>query len=228
MGSRQTDITGKMREGRVYISGTGRAGTTLLVELLTAAGCDTGFSPTGTSSSNIYFKTARAGLELDLFDKDGPQICKSPYLCDQVDLVLKAGIVISHVIIPVREFASSALSRAFVQEQTPKSKNPVAGGFWDAGNVVDQELILRSKFANLVEACVRNDIPMTFLSFPRFARDADYLFRKLEFLLRDKLVFRNFQAVFDATVRSEFIHDFSHNACNRGAMSKGKPIEGDH
>lgn len=74
--------------GRVFISGTGRTGTTLLVQLLSDLGLNTGFSPetatTGDASSGParYSATVRAGLERDPFDPANPFIVKSPFLCD--------------------------------------------------------------------------------------------------------------------------------------------------
>lgn len=198
--------------GKIYISGTGRAGTTLLVQILTEMGCDTGFaglSLSEASANSIYFPSARAGFERDIFDKNGPQIVKCPFLCDQVDEVLASGIRIGHVIIPVREFASASKSRKLVQlETTGEVDGPsVAGGLWDTNRADDQEVILRSKLANLVEACVRNHIPMTFLSFPRFARDPDYLLDNLRFLL--PLVTRaEFRRAFYNVTRMALIHEF--------------------
>ena len=81
-----------LRPGRLYISGTGRAGTTFLMQLFTELGLDTGFKR--VSDNKSYFPTARAGLEQDLFDRKGPRIVKSPFLCDHVDDVLAAGFKI--------------------------------------------------------------------------------------------------------------------------------------
>lgn len=203
-------------DGRVYISGTGRAGTTLLVQLLTRLGLDTGFD-LGTISNNaeigpeqIYFQQARAGYEKDIFDLHGPRIIKSPYLCDNVDAVIAAGIKIEHVIIPVRKFEDAAASRRFVQLDVTGEENgeSVAGGLWDTDNADRQEDVIKFKFANLVEALVRNDVPITFLKFPHFVDHPDYLFHKLRFLLSE-VRWEDFVIDFEAEIKPGLVHDFS-------------------
>ena len=52
------------RRGRILISGTGRAGTTFLVQLLTELGLDTGYSDPERVAMT-YSEQARAGLEWD-------------------------------------------------------------------------------------------------------------------------------------------------------------------
>ena len=201
--------------GRVFISGTGRAGTTLLVQLLTELGLNTGFpralagDTDKSGGDRIYFDVARAGFERDPFRADIPFVVKTPFLCDQLDNVLQSGIEISHLLIPVRRLEEAAESRRYVQRQTTGCADgaAVAGGLWgtDVGQM--QESVLAEKFIRLVEAATRNDIPMTFLSFPRFARDAEYSFRKLRFLL-PLMRFERFRATFDSCVNPELVHDF--------------------
>jgi hypothetical protein len=67
------------------ISGTGRAGTSFLVQLLTYLELDTGF----TEDTLILDKNARAGLELDILSRNAPYIVKKPWLCDTIIDVLK-------------------------------------------------------------------------------------------------------------------------------------------
>jgi hypothetical protein len=194
--------------GRVYITGTGRAGTTFLVDLLTRLGLDTGFNDRRTDAA--YFSDARAGLEKDIFDRNGPEIVKNPRLCDQVDAVLGAGISIRHILVPVRDFESAAASRRFAQRQATGSEQgkPVRGGLWDTRDGAAQESVLHRKFATLMEAIARNDIPFTLLSFPRLANDGHYLFRKLRPCF-PKLVETDFLRTFEDTARPELIHEFS-------------------
>ena len=153
------------------------------MQLFTELGLDTGFKR--VSDNKSYFPTARAGLEQDLFDRKGPRIVKSPFLCDHVDDVLAAGFKIGHVIIPVRNFEQAAASRRHVQMETTGSPDgdAVAGGLWGTNRANKQADVISRKFCRLVEALVRNDIPMTFLSFPRLALDADYLFGKVSFAM---------------------------------------------
>lgn len=199
--------------GRVFISGTGRAGTSLLVELLTDLGLDTGYNlgvdRLMSAGDDVYFPPARAGFEHDPFDPSNPFIVKSPFLCDQLDAVIASGIQVGHLIIPVRQIAQAAASRRHVQQKVTGQIDgaAVAGGLWDTEQGRTQEEVLALKLAQLIEAAARHDIPMTFLAFPRFANDPQYTFQKLRFLL-PLMGYRQFQRIFAARVKPEFIHDF--------------------
>lgn len=208
-------VLGRRLHGRVFISGTGRAGTTLLVQLLTALGLNTGFQTAAAGDADhgdgegSYFDIARAGFERDPFRPENPFVVKTPFLCDQLDDVLASGIEISHLIIPVRRLEEAAESRRYVQRQTTGRPDgaAVAGGLWGTNDARSQESVLAEKFIRLVEAGARNDIPMTFLAFPRFTRDAGYTFNQLRFLL-PMMRFETFRAIFDSCVKPELVHDF--------------------
>lgn len=202
--------------GRIYISGSGRAGTTYLVQLLTKLGQDTGFKGV---HEDRYYPIARAGLESDIFDPKGPTVIKSPFLCDHVDDVLAKGFTIRHVIIPVRDFASAAKSRQHVQLETTGivDGEPVVGGLWDTCLAADQVSVLEHKFAKLVEALTRHNIPMTFVSFPRTATDEAYLFSKLKPIFPD-LRRREFRVAFRNVSRPDLVHDFSSAAPHRSGL----------
>jgi hypothetical protein len=214
--------------GKIYISGTGRSGTTFLTQLLTHLEQDTGFKD--TKSKSDYFPLARAGLEKDIFDKDGPRIIKSPFLCDQVDKVLAAGIKIDHVVIPVRNFHDAAESRRQVQIKTSGSQDgtPVAGGLWDTDKAGHQEQVIALKFGRLVEALVRHEIPMTFLSFPRLALDPDYLYERIRFMLPG-VGNRKFADAFAQEARPELIGSWPSSAeapgQSRAAISQKSKME---
>lgn len=200
----------------VVISGTGRAGTTFLVQLLTHLGLDTGFD-VNTMESTLtarlagLYPIARAGLEMDIRDVSAPYIVKSPFLCDLLEEALASSVQIDHAIIPVRQFDAAAASRAHIQKLTTGNadgRDLVAGGLWDTDKADNQVDLLRMKFTTLIEVLVRHDIPMTFLGYPRLVRDPDYLYAKLNFLLAD-IDFVSFQTVFDRIVRPEWIHQFT-------------------
>lgn len=211
-------------KGHVFISGTGRAGTTLLVSLLTELGLDTGFDggrdllakPPEADGDDpaeppkTYFEIANAGLERDVFAKDNPMIVKSPFLCEQLDAVIAAGIPVAHLIIPVRNLNDAAESRRRVQAATTGAQDGsgVAGGLWGTALADQQEAALAIRFAALVEAAVRHEIPVTFLSFPRFAQDARYCFEKLRFLF-PFMRSGQFRQAFNRVSQPDLIHDFS-------------------
>ena len=102
----------------IVISGTGRAGTTFLVELLTNLGLETGYEP---SQMNHHQTTGRAGLENNLKSDDCPYIAKDPWFCDYADEILnRDDIVIEHIFIPVRNLAAAAESRRMVTREGVK------------------------------------------------------------------------------------------------------------
>ena len=105
-----------MARKHVVITGTGRCGTTFLVELLTNLGLDTGFD-----SNEIRLKKnaiAHAGLEYDIRDECSPYIVKSPWFCDHAEEVISRNdIVIEHVFVPVRDIFEAAESRRQVYKK---------------------------------------------------------------------------------------------------------------
>ena len=186
------------------ITGTGRAGTTFLVQLFTELGLDTGF----TTDTMHLDPVANAGLELDIMSDKAPYIVKSPWLCDNIAEVLKAR-TINHAIIPMRELSAAAASRARVHKAYGFLGKffTVPGGLVHTFSSTKQEEILALQFTHLVEILVANDVPITFLSFPRFTGDAQYLYRRLEFLLKE-IPYDTFLAAFNKYVRPELIHEF--------------------
>jgi hypothetical protein len=206
-----------MTSSHVIITGTGRAGTTVLVQLLTRLGLDTGFDPAtlevlpqyrkalrGTQS---YYEEARAGLELNINVKSVPYIIKTPNM--DVNRILNGSVRIEHALIPVREFGAVARSRRNNQlKQTGRiDGNPDRpGGLWGTDTADEQVNVLRSRFSEIVEACVLNDIPITFLAFPRFLFEPRYLVDRLNFLLKH-IPYDNFLRAFDQTVRSDWARE---------------------
>lgn len=190
----------------VIISGTGRAGTTFLVQLLTALNLDTGFKP-GTTP---VFAHCNAGMEQDIRKPNAPYIIKSPWLCEHLSGVLASGeTVIDHAFIPMRDLFSAAESRRSVQasEAAKAFNGHVPGGLWGASDPRKQEESLTERFYSLVDTLVEHDIPMTFLRFPRFVHDSTYLYRKLGPVLQG-VSFDVFNQAFEAVARPELVHDF--------------------
>jgi hypothetical protein len=94
----------------VVITGTGRAGTTFLVELLTCLGLDTGFSADSVGQKKD--RHGRAGLEHDIRESNCPFLVKSPWFCDYAEEVIcRDDILIEHIFIPIRDLNAAAESR---------------------------------------------------------------------------------------------------------------------
>ena len=97
--------------GKIIITGTGRAGTTFLIQLFTELGLDTGYTP--ENWRNDYDANASAGLEFDFGQTRLPRILKNPAFCETLPALLADGImVIDHAIIPMRKLEEAAHSRS--------------------------------------------------------------------------------------------------------------------
>lgn len=195
-----------MPRHHIIISGTGRAGTTFLVQLLTELGFDTGFE----SPDQGIYPAANAGMEKDLRDPNAPYIVKSPWMCDYLHEVVKGGeVIIDHAIIPVRDLFSAAESRRFVSSNAPEGvpADTVPGGLWHTNNPDEQEKILSLQLYKLIHTLVEYEIPTTFLLFPKFIHEPIYLFSKLWFLLRD-IPYNRFIVAFQKVSRPDLIHEF--------------------
>ncbi|HVS51173.1 MAG TPA: hypothetical protein VHD62_02365 [Opitutaceae bacterium] len=187
---------------KLIITGTGRAGTTFLVRLLTELD-----QPTGYDRENWrrdYFAHCAAGLEHDLADPASPYIVKNPELCVTLPAILESGrVVIDHAIIPVRDLDAAAASRVRVSGTAAN----IPGGLLGTHSPAEQKNVLAGRFHRLVETLLQHDIPHTFLLFPRFVRDADYAFAKLGPLLRgvDRA---SFDDAFRRIADPEMVHTF--------------------
>lgn len=188
----------------IIITGTGRAGTTFLVQLLSELGFDTGYA--SAPSGAAYFKHCSAGFEHpDPAAPGAPYILKNPDYCTTLQALLDGGrVCIDHAIIPVRDLRDAALSRARVG-----GDGTVPGGLVGTADPARQEAVLAERFHGLVHTLLSNDIPLTFLLFPRFARDPDYTFDRLRWLLGNTTRKHFFEA-FSRISRPGLIHDFSH------------------
>lgn len=195
-----------MIKHHLIISGTGRAGTTFLVQLLTALGLDTGFADTASGVS----PNCNAGMEWDIRRPEAPYIVKSPFLCGELDDLLEAKrVIIDHAIVPVRDLYSAAESRRDVARKTDKTLYPdgVPGGLWLTDRPERQEAVLVTQLYKLVYALAKWDIPMTLLYFPRLAREPEYLYEKIGFALKG-ISYQAFLRGYGQVVRPELVHEF--------------------
>jgi hypothetical protein len=207
----------------VIITGTGRTGTTFLVELLTNLGLDTGFS-----TKDIPFKKrkeARAGLEHDLRRKGRafPYIVKNPMFCDYAEeIICRDDIIIEHIFVPIRELHAAAESRRYVTKVNI-SNEPIwkrlkytirpklyAGGLLHTRSMEPgkQEDILLKRLYKLMFVLSDKTIPITFMRYPRIVKDCRYLFSKLKPILKN-ITFKSFSEAFNKTVQPKLIHSFS-------------------
>jgi len=189
-------------EHHVLISGTGRAGTTFLVQLLTALKLDTGFDD---PTSNIL-PHCSAGMEINIRRANAPYIIKSPILADTLDKLLQTShVFIDHVIIPMRDLYSAAESRRDVSRRV--GGGPVDGGLWQNTKPEDVESILTLRVYTLLFALAKHNIPMTLLYFPRIVNDPEYLYNEIRFLFPN-IGYKKFLRCFQSVSRPELVHVF--------------------
>ena len=191
-----------MPEPKIVITGTGRAGTTLLVSVLTRLGLDTG--ETQGSLSNVDART-HGGLEVLLDAPDAPRVVKDTTLPFRLGRLLEDGsVAVEHMIVPIRRLDLAAASRL---RGSDYGRNIFArGGLWGTVNPVKQRDALATMLYELMYTIARFEIPHTLLDFPRFTTDWEYTYRALSFLTPDRSA-ADFRDALASVVRTELIHD---------------------
>ena len=192
---------------KVIITGPGRSGTTLIMQLLTELGFDTGFVRQSMQISDI----SQAGLEQGLFTKPHRKapltpnyIIKNPLISDNLALGCERGdLVVDHVYIPIRALDQVVRSRARVSEL--EADHP--GGFEPGMDMEAQIARTARSLYTLLDTIARYDLPHSFLAFPRLTEDPRYLYDKLDFLCSG-IKYDKFSRAFDALVDPALIHHF--------------------
>jgi hypothetical protein len=193
-------------EHKVIITGTGRAGTTFLVHLLTELGQDTGI--TAKTWRKKFYPGCQAGLEHNLLDPETPYIVKNPALCETLPAALATGrFAIDHVYIPIRELDDAAASRL----RHGGENGSVPGGLWGTADPARQRAVLAEHFHRLVHVLVLHEIPHTFLHFPRLVADPGYTFQRLAFVLPG-VPRADFDAAFGRIADPSLVHTFAAGA----------------
>lgn len=182
----------------LLVAGTGRAGTTFLVQYLAACGLETQLAREG---HHAYDEAANAGLEdMVLGQPDAPYVCKSPWLYEYIERVLEDdSVAIDAVVVPMRSLVEAATSRV-VNEMRARyatampddckqwaSWGMTPGGVVYSLNPIDQARVLALGFHELLHALVKRNIPVVFLDFPRFVEDHDYLYESLGSIVGHKI-----------------------------------------
>lgn len=207
-----------MSRAHVVITGTGRTGTSFLVQLLTYLGLDTGYSP----QKMVLSAGARAGLEHDIRMGNPPYIVKSPWFGLYAEEVIRTrnDIEIEHVFIPMRDLHAAAESRRYVTEKL-KAKmtqeewekvdvSRIPGGIWLTRDESEQEKVLLDHLYKLLLVLSNTMIPVTLMQYPRITKDSQYLYAKLKPILKD-ITYTRFETVFNKAVLPDFVHSFNEN-----------------
>lgn len=210
-----------IENGHLLISGTGRSGTTLLVQIFTYLGLDTGFM-----RDEVLEKVdsiSAAGLEHRLFSIKKPYIIKSPWLSDDIERALSEGIHIDCVIIPTRNLFSAAESRRRVYKENARlglDAIKAPGSLWKTDKPEEQEFALATQFYKLLYPLISHNVPVIFLDFPAFAKDFDYFYSKLQPVFDGLFVSKTaVKVAFMQVVDLRLIHDFA--ICSGNLKQRG-------
>ena len=204
-------------DGHLLIGGTGRAGTTLLVQWFTVMGFDTGF--TVEEALGRVDPISNAGLEHSLsrtleIGERLPYVAKSPWFGPKIgDYIERGDLRVRAAILPLRSLAEAAESRRQVSKRAAEAgqdplKHP--GGILGGGRpgaAKKQEQQLARRFYDLVHTLVTHDVPTFFLRFPEFARGEQDPYVALEPLLHAHGVTHDEASdAFARVVRPDLIH----------------------
>jgi hypothetical protein len=163
----------------LLIAGTGRAGTTALVQLLDACGLDAG------TDDLRYVEAARAGLERKFRAESSPRVVKHPYISEYLNDLIADGFDpgrIDAILVPIRDLQESAASRIDVFAQHGV---PAPGGLWRERRPGRQIQILAEEEHRLFQTAAEHSIPVVLLAFPKFVDDAAYAWNQLKPVLPD-------------------------------------------
>lgn len=181
------------------ITGTGRAGTSALMQLLVHLKLPTGWPE--EEIADVLKRPHVAGLEHDIdfqFTED-IKIFKHIDVWKQIRHLKN----LDNVIIPIRNLEDSAKSRARVGKG-------VNGGL-DMAPDIDSQIVLNTNIIyELMYTLCDLDIPFTFIMFPKFATDADYLWDKLSWFFKEyKITRKQVKAAHKTIMKPDKIHDMS-------------------
>ncbi len=197
----------------VIITGTGRTGTSFLVQLLTRLGLDTGFSIDELDGK--LDAIGRAGLESNIRDENASYVVKSPNISNYIEEVLQdSNIKLDLIIIPIRDISEAANSRVKVSQENLKkkgflgrifgSKRGHAGGMIKTSDPEKQQFVLLRSLSHLLVECAKHDQQIALIHYPRLMDDANYLYRKLQPILGE-ITEEAFAAAHKRTLKPEWV-----------------------
>jgi len=176
----------------LMIAGTGRAGTSFLVQYFHRCGLETHIAQ---HPEHRLDEHANAGLEDTPVGVDNlPYVIKTPWLYEFIDHVLnRDDMKIDAAVLPMRDIVEAASSRVTIEMRSRygdpalqedctgwKTWGGAPGGIVYSLNPLDQARILAMGFHQVVHALVKRKVPIVFLDFPRLVDDAEYLYEQLK------------------------------------------------
>ena len=210
--------TPETRNSHIIIAGTGRAGTTFLVQYLTELGLDTHISRHGPGQFDANAQAGFEDMPLLTAAENLPYVIKAPWMGQYIDEILASSeIRIDAAILPVRNLVEAAASRTILELRAMYQSAPhmakltetrenwalTPGGTIFSLNPLDQARILAIGFHRLVQRLVDAEIPLLLLGFPRLIEDGDYLFERLKSLLPETVTPEQARAAHQRTAQHE-------------------------
>lgn len=178
---------------KLYIGGTGRAGTTFLSLILHTL---------GINETNPNWKyvpdtplprvpKGKSGLEVGEFtpEKNIPYLVKCPGYITKIDNIIQKHHI-DYFIIPIRNYVDAAKSREKIGGGKP-------GGLWSAKNAEEQEIFYHKIIAEYLYKMTLYDIPTIFINFEKMVSDDNYLFEKLKPVLKNNITYDDFKIVYN-------------------------------
>jgi hypothetical protein len=171
---------------KIFITGTGRCGTTFLIKLFTFLEFDTGF----TKRNYQTYIAANCNSGMEKPTNSPHHVIKNPLVINEINTIVQnPKIKIQAMIIPIRDLKTAANSRA-----KHANKN---GGLWNAHDERSQLVFYEHILANYIEKMTKHDIPTIFLDFGRMVEDPLYLYEKLFPLIQHKCTQESFCAIYE-------------------------------
>ena len=174
----------KKRNNVTVITGTGRAGTSFLIGLLSLLHLPTGFDSKRVFTT-LLESQPHAGLESEprmigrTLQCDHREIYKSPRLLENTYWLRADNI--AHVIVPMRKSEDAAASRKYQSEH----HNPSRGGFWlGARNETEQMIANDHAVASFLWSVSKLVTPtFTVLQYPKHVQNGEYTYAKMKSFL---------------------------------------------
>ena len=178
---------------KILITGTGRCGTTFLIKLFSFLGFHTGFNR--KNYATYISPNCNSGMERTYNEKY--HVVKNPNFMINIEHIVRDPAVrIKQVIIPIRDLAMSAKSRA-------SHGINQAGGLINATDGATQLQFYKHMISNYIFHMCKHNIPTVFIDFDKMVTDKHYLFEKLQPLMEEKRVsFETFSQVYDEVTLS--------------------------
>jgi hypothetical protein len=172
---------------KIFITGTGRCGTTFLIKLFSFLNFDTGFNK--DNYKHGISSNCNSGMERSY--KENYYIIKNPTIIMEIPHILNDKTVkIKIVIIPIRDYGLAAMSRVKHQHKN--------GGLWNATDKESQVSFFNKIISNYLYWMTKHEINTIFLDFDKMTTDKDYLFHKIKHILHEKSIdFSLFSKVYD-------------------------------